>query len=171
MLRPFHPGLLAALALWLTTAPACATILGFDDLSQGAAGGDDAGPDGPGNDGAGDGGHDVSGDCAGKCGQLKNSAGVIVDCGGCANGLNCGGGGPNVCGTGNCTPSCSGKACGASDNCQSVCTSGSCGTGLHCIGGTCACDPSSCLGCCSNGQCLDGTNPSACGSRGQACVA
>jgi N-acetylneuraminic acid mutarotase len=62
--------------------------------------------------------------CAGKCGSLRDVCGAVVDCGGCTGGDRCGGGGPNVCGTGTCTPSCDGKACGESDGCSRVCTQG-----------------------------------------------
>ena len=61
--------------------------------------------------------------CLGKCGQLENGCGIIIDCGDCANGKTCGGGGTaNTCGTGTCTPSCLNKACNASDDCGGVCT-------------------------------------------------
>src|SRR5262249_22251310 len=89
-------------------------------------------------------------DCAGKCGQLRNSCAQIVTCGGCEAGT-CGGGGPNTCGTGTCVPNCAGKACGESDECAGVCAQGTCASGLRCVSGVCACDSTSCTGCCASG--------------------
>ncbi len=114
---------------------------------------------------------DDTADCAGACGQMKTHCGVIRDCGGCNIGLACGGGGtPNVCGAGSCTPSCTGKPCGASDGCAGVCTQGQCTQGQRCVAGTCACDPSSCAGCCSGNMCMSGTDESACGRGGADCA-
>jgi hypothetical protein len=76
-------------------------------------------------------------DCAGKCGQVKSACGTIIDCGGCAKGQTCGGGGPNVCDTGTCSPSCAGKACGASDGCSGVCSAGSCPPSQVCTQNAC----------------------------------
>jgi hypothetical protein len=138
--------------------------------------------------------------CPGKCGQTLDGCGKIADCGGCPSGQSCGGAGPNVCGTGactpsctdkacgasdgcggvckgacpdagpTCTPSCGGKACGASDGCGGSCNEGTCGAGLRCVKGACACDATSCSGCCSAGQCQAGTSLTACGSGGAACA-
>jgi hypothetical protein len=50
--------------------------------------------------------------------------------------------------------------------------SGGCGTcpvGTHCVGGSCVCDPTSCLGCCSSGHCLLGNDSAACGKGGEDC--
>src|SRR5262245_60419910 len=63
--------------------------------------------------------------CANNCGQTHDRCGGVIDCGGCSVGT-CGGGGPNVCGAGSCTPSCDGKACGASDGCSGLCQDGPC---------------------------------------------
>ena len=66
--------------------------------------------------------------CNGACGQLA-ACGRIVDCGACPLGQNCGGGGtPNTCGVGTCTPSCAGKVCGDSDQCGGVCGGAACGS-------------------------------------------
>ena len=40
---------------------------------------------------------------------------------------------------------------------RGTCSMGSCADGLHCASGKCACDPSSCSGCCSGDECLPGT--------------
>jgi Kelch motif len=96
-------------------------------------------------------------DCAGKCGKLVGRCGNVITCTACPGALTCGAGGPNLCGTGTCTPSCTGKACGASDGCASVCTDG------------CACGPSTCNGCCAGGACVAGTGADACGKGGGAC--
>ncbi len=98
-------------------------------------------------------------DCAGKCGQLVGRCGSVITCAACPGALTCGGGGPNLCGTGPCTPSCGGKACGASDGCASVCTGG------------CACGPSTCNTCCSGGACVAASTETTCGKGGGACAA
>ncbi len=135
-------------------------------------------PDSAGSDsGAADSGTDAAaacdagGDCAGQCGQLVDPCGQVVDCGGCEAGT-CGGGGtPNVCGSGPCAASCSGKACGQSDGCGGICTDGSCPGGERCVGGSCQCDSTSCAGgCCSGGVCNPGTTASACGTGGLSCA-
>src|SRR5262249_46444239 len=84
--------------------------------------------------------------------------------------LNCGGAGPNICGSGTCTPDCTNKACGASDDCQGVCSSGPCAPGLHCSAGKCVCDSTSCKGCCNGALCEKGLNDAFCGSGGATCV-
>ncbi len=112
---------------------------------------------------------DDAADCAGKCAALQSRCGDPIDCGGCPDGQNCGGGGPNVCGT--CAPDCAGKTCGASDGCNGWCAAGSCSApGLHCSSGSCVCDPTSCTGCCALGKCFDGTDSSECGSSGADCT-
>src|SRR5262245_6463001 len=63
--------------------------------------------------------------CQGKCGQFTNCQ-MLIMCGDCPQGLICGGGGPNICGTSMCTPDCTGKACGDSDGCRGVCSDGMC---------------------------------------------
>jgi hypothetical protein len=108
--------------------------------------------------------------CEGKCGTLRDRCGAIVACGGCNAGETCGGGGPNVCGSGACTPRCSGKACGESDGCSAVCSEGPCGDGLRCVAGTCVCDATSCAGgCCARGSCQAGNAANACGAGGATC--
>ena len=109
--------------------------------------------------------------CQGKCGQLTNRCHEVVTCGDCPNGQTCGGGGPNICGTGSCVPDCSGKPCGASDGCSGVCTMGACGSGQRCVAGVCTCDTMSCTGCCAANQCQTGTLDSACGAGGAMCMA
>jgi len=110
--------------------------------------------------------------CEGKCGLLVTACGMIVDCGGCSLGTVCGGGGPNVCGTGVCTSYCgTAGSCGKSDGCASVCfgVRGKCPTGQICSTTTnaCECDPNTCNGCCAT----DGTcdTACACGGQGKAC--
>jgi len=109
-------------------------------------------------------------DCAGYCGQLVGHCGKIIDCGGCPAGLKCGAKGPNLCGTSACVPSCTGKACGASDGCGTICATGTCNIGQRCSAGSCVCDSSSCSGCCNGTTCLGGNATSACGVGGTACV-
>ncbi len=186
--RTFALGATLAIAGFASPAllAACGTdsvVIPGADASDGAAGPDgtsgvDGGDSSLGVD-AGDSSRAVDGacpanpsDCTGKCGQLIGSCGTVVDCGSCAPGLSCGAGGtPNVCGMGMCTPSCAGKACGASDGCSGICTQGTCGQGQRCSNGACVCDPASCAGCCSSNQCLDGMSSGACGSGGATCQA
>ena len=128
--------------------------------------------------------------CFGKCGQLV-ACGALVDCGDCAPGATCGGGGvSNRCGTGSCVPDCSAKACGQSNGCDGICSTGSCPSGQQCVAGACQCDTMcSCVPSCSGkacgaddgcgGRCATGTCPSgaicassscvACGGSGQPC--
>ncbi len=61
-----------------------------------------------------------------------------------------------------CTPTCSGKVCGASDGCDGTCAEGSCTQGQRCMGGACICDATSCSGCCKGGVCE--TDPLVCGT-------
>ena len=103
-------------------------------------------------------------DCAGKnCG----SDGCGGSCGTCTAPQACGGGGsPGVCGA--CTPSCSGKACGASDGCSGTCVgtcaSGQCnpttktcdncvGAGASCKDDTCCSWLATCVGSGNNAKC------------------
>jgi N-acetylneuraminic acid mutarotase len=117
-------------------AGGCGLFLGDLDVSVSIDGGASldalASPEAGGeNDGGspGDGCVDVATEiCPGKCGVVRGACGGTVDCGGCQPGQNCGGGGPNVCGTATCTPSCAGKACGASDGCAGVCNPAGCTT-------------------------------------------
>ena len=135
---------------------------GDDAAAVGSGGGDAAGPP--------QGGCTAPAiDCAGKCGHVVDACGTAVDCGGCAAGQTCGGAGPNTCGSGSCTPSCAGKACGADDGCGKACDAGTCAAGLRCVSGACACDPTSCKGCCSAAGCEAGGSFDTCGSGGAAC--
>src|SRR5262249_45012714 len=110
--------------------------------------------------------------CAGKCGDLLNNCNKPVHCGNCPVGQNCGGGGPNMCGTAACTPDCTGKPCGASAGCQHLCDMGSCPSGQRCIDSVCGCDSMSCAnGCCTQNQCVAGDTDSLCGSGGAMCTA
>src|SRR5262249_50203794 len=82
---------------------------------------------------------DAAAGCAGKCGRLKGRCAQALDCGGCPSDPRCGGGGPNVCGEGACTPTCAGKRCGESDGCAGLCSADSCGAGFACVDGACVC--------------------------------
>jgi hypothetical protein len=138
-------GLVLAIAL----AAGCTSIVGADfdrpgapEASEaGSAGGDVEAPDGASSaEGAAPGcTRDDAADCAQKCGRRRGRCGQVLDCGGCANDQTCGGGGPNVCGTGSCTPTCAGRRCGESDNCAGLCSAETCGAGLACVNGACVC--------------------------------
>ena len=73
------------------------------------------------------------------CGMQSDGCGGLIDCGACAMGQSCGGGGsPNQCGSPNCTPTtcqaanaqCGiiGDGCGGTIDCG-TCTTGTCGAG------------------------------------------
>ena len=91
---------------------------------------------------------------ASECGTLSDGCGGILSCGGCPSGQNCGGGGtPNVCGEGECTPTvCMSNSCGTlSDGCSELLSCGGCPSDQSCGGGgrpnVCGggdCTPSSC---------------------------
>ncbi len=75
-----------------------------------------------------------------NCGIISDHCGGTLQCGGCASGESCGGGGgPNVCGPAQCQPlSCrgEGKNCGViSDGCGGVLECGSCSDPELCGGG------------------------------------
>jgi hypothetical protein len=84
--------------------------------------------------------------CAGAgaaCGCLDDGCGRRLDCGDCAPGLSCGGGGvPNVCGGFGCSPkTCTnlGASCGLSgDGCGGILDCGECGGGATCTLNRCA---------------------------------
>ncbi len=65
--------------------------------------------------------------------------GVVLDCGSCATGQTCGGGGAGVCGNNSCTPqtcASTGAQCGIiGDGCGNTVDCGSCPTGQTCGGG------------------------------------
>jgi hypothetical protein len=138
--------------------------------ADGTAPGNDTGIGDDGSPGT-DGGCVRGATCAGRCGQVVDSCGAIIDCGACASGQTCGGGGPNRCGTGPCTPTCIGKTCGQSDGCSGPCLTALCaGAGQRCVVGVCRCDTTSCTGCCESNACLAGTDDTACGTGGNACT-
>jgi hypothetical protein len=86
-----------------------------------------------------------------NCGEVPDGCGNKLACGQCDPGQNCGGGGPNKCGSGTCTPrTCAGVQCGQiSDgcgkilNCPDTCVPPQrCGVGgdenkCGCVGQTC----------------------------------
>ena len=86
----------------------------------------------------GDGGACVPVACTGLCGSLDDGCGHTVECGGCPTGELCGGGGaPNRCGAGPCTPSSCGQgACGqVPDGCGNTLECGGCLAPTTCGGG------------------------------------
>jgi hypothetical protein len=109
--------------------------------------------------------------CTGKCGQVVDTCGAIVDCGSCAAGQTCGAAGPNRCGNGTCTPTCAGKKCGQSDGCSAPCPTGPCaGNGQRCVGGACKCDGTSCSTCCTQNVCVVVATDLLCGTGGATCA-
>ncbi|MGQ0508607.1 MAG: hypothetical protein ACT4TC_25185 [Myxococcaceae bacterium] len=62
------------------------------------------------------------------------------------------------------------NACGSDGNCRCG-GQAQCAPGLHCVTGQCACDATSCAGCCLNGTCEPGNTPQACGNGAQQCGA
>jgi hypothetical protein len=98
------------------------------------------------------------------CGPAGDGCGGTLECGTCASGETCGGGGvPNQCGAPSCTPkTCAsqGFTCGAqSDGCGDVLQCGSCTKGTCGGGGT--------PGVCGTGTCT----PQTCASQGFTCGA
>jgi hypothetical protein len=92
--------------------------------------------------------------CDGKCGKIIDNCGMEQDCDACASGDTCGAGGPNVCGTGSCTPITCATAnanCGKiADGCGELVDCGSCSGGSQTCGGggkanQCGCTPITCL--------------------------
>lgn len=88
--------------------------------------------------------------CDGRCGMQSDGCGGTLDCGGCPPGETCGGGGaPNVCGVGTCTPlTCAelGYGCGPTSNgCGDIIDCGTCDPPNSCGGGgtpnECGCLP------------------------------
>lgn len=75
------------------------------------------------------------------CGELPDGCGGTLRCGDCPSGQNCGGAGPNQCGTASCTPrTCAalGATCGSvSDGCGKQLACGSCIGGESCVGNVC----------------------------------
>ncbi len=75
--------------------------------------------------------------CDGRCGRVPDGCGGTIDCGGCGPEETCGGGGvPDVCGVGLCTPtSCAAQGfdCGvASDGCGTILECGECAPPAEC---------------------------------------
>lgn len=74
-----------------------------------------------------------------QCGWTVDGCGNPIDCGECASGQSCGGGGPNKCGTNECIPKTCGQlgaSCGqVSDGCTSVIDCGWCQAPESCGGG------------------------------------
>jgi hypothetical protein len=98
-------------------------------------------------------------DVAGSCGDMPDTCGAMVPCGGCSEPLTCGGGGtPNVCGDPTtCVPQpCPDGACGpVIDSCGNASTCPGCPQGEKCASGQCVpCTP----------QCVEGEL--ACGDDG-----
>ncbi len=114
--------------------------------------------------------------CVGRCGQVANKCGPIVDCGPC----DCG---PcpacQICDatTGQCwaNPAFVGQDCGSPGQvCQEsgvcACDAGSCLEGQHCNGIACVCDATSCPnGCCDSNRVCRTNVDEACGTGGGVC--
>ena len=87
-----------------------------------------------------------------ECGTVPDGCGGVIDCGACSTGENCGGDGPNHCGTDSCSPkSCMqlGASCGwISDGCATAIDCGTCEEPNFCGGGgvanECGCLAKSC---------------------------
>jgi hypothetical protein len=87
-----------------------------------------------------------------QCGAVADGCGGVLDCGTCGQGLTCGGGGANRCGSGPCVPTtCAGQGidCGpAGDGCGMMLDCGTCVAPQTCGGGgqpgRCACTPTTC---------------------------
>jgi len=117
-----------------------------------------------------------------ECGRLPDGCDGIAECGGCAEGLHCGGDGPNRCGANLCKPrTCAllGASCGVvSDQCADVLDCGGCPAPQVCsaaVPNQCGCNPRSCAQ--MDANC--GTAPDGCGNaiecgecpQGQTCGA
>ncbi len=126
-----------------------------------------------------------------ECGTVPDGCDGTIDCGECTDGLTCGGGGPNVCGTNACVPkTCvqAGAQCGwVSDECSLAIECGGCASPQTCGGGgkanACGCTPRTCAqlgaqcgtvldgcegtldcGTCAGSQVCGGGGPNVCGS-------
>ncbi|MBI5535713.1 MAG: hypothetical protein HY898_23480 [Deltaproteobacteria bacterium] len=126
-----------------------------------------------------------------ECGSAPDGCGGKVDCGTCASGKHCGGGGLNKCGTNACNPkTCSqvSAECGyASDGCSEAIDCGGCPTPKSCGGGgslnKCGCTAKTCAqlgaecgtlpdgceatidcGSCAAGKLCGGSGPNKCGT-------
>ena len=78
-----------------------------------------------------------------ECGKAPDGCGGVLDCGSCVAPLQCGGAGPNRCGSDPCTPlTCKDKAaeCGVlSDGCAGALQCGSCPAPQECVAGDNVC--------------------------------
>jgi hypothetical protein len=116
--------------------------------------------------------------CSGRCGQVPNNCGRMVDCGSCACGAAC-----PVCQT--CNPEngrCEtrsdfiGQDCGLIGQvCQTdgvcVCDNTTCADGQRCNGMVCVCDATSCpTGCCDGERACRVNEDAACGTGGGQCT-
>lgn len=110
-------------------------------------------------------------DCGDPCGECTPCDPNSHLCTTAPNGTSCGAvGSGQVCADGSCcTPNCAGRQCGG-DGCGGSC--GTCASGQHCTAsGQCACDSTSCSGCCNGNTCEPGDTATACGSGGGSCQA
>lgn len=104
-----------------------------------------------------------------ECGQIDDGCGSAIDCGGCAEGLTCGGAGANRCGSDTCEPKDCGQlnaTCGTlSDGCSGTVECGTCQAPQTCGGaGTanqCGCTKTTCSA--AGAQC--GSIDDACGGQ------
>lgn len=114
--------------------------------------------------------------CTGKCAQVANNCGTVVDCGPCDCGAcpAC-----QICDatTGRCraNPDFLGQDCGSPGQvCQAdgacACDDGSCADGQRCNGIACVCDATSCpSGCCDGSRVCRINEDTACGAGGGVC--
>lgn len=120
-----------------------------------------------------------------ECGTVPDGCGNKYDCGSCATnpaGPNCGGAGPNKCGTGVCTPlTCAGLCGQVSDGCGAILDCPGCPAPQICGGGgtanVCGCSPTTCAtqgkncdsipdGCGGSLSCGTCSTPDSCGGGG-----
>ena len=171
-------------------AEADGTALPIQAPVEDASSRSDATADGPGIDAAAC----VPRTCAqagAECGSIPDGCGSKTDCGTCASGEQCGGGGANRCGSSGCAPrSCAqaSASCGyVSDNCSEAIFCGGCNAPASCgaagVANQCGCIPKSCVqlgaacgtapdGCggvvncgdCPSGQTCGGGGPNLCGN-------
>jgi len=110
----------------------------------------------------------INGACT--CTTQSCPGGCCSDIGTCREGnvfLSCGEGGQE-CSV--CDPIAADQCGDVTRACQCGETLEACAPGLHCVGDECICDSVSCDGCCTpDGQCLIGTENSACGNSGGVC--
>jgi hypothetical protein len=116
---------------------------------------------------------------------MGNNCGGQIDCGNCAVGSTCGGGGPNICGVLACNPQACpapavGSACGPVANGCGAVNNCPCAAGVPCVNGKCGAPPCVARTCqqagANCGQVADGCGlilncgdcvaPQTCGGRG-----